>query len=388
MCRQRAYDPDDITTRHAAVLVDDEEGNTYFFDTTPYVGYKYGAVEKCSDVEVYKEYDILDGEKKEVLYYLREFLYKCTNNLMTKKESIFYQKYMIKALKYPSLNGHNAQCIYHLSKFKKIKFVRSVLVAHARKLDPYSKIVAKNRQVNPSLLEKKKKLILGQVDKWKNELAKVRSKNKIDRKLELELAKNIYQELKLLDDSLETRVPVGGENNRISNLTPRIFKEEGLNVVMIKPSAYYLGVRGTIREEMLPHGINPKYEYFTNLAEPTKITGLKPMIFSHTVGDTYERSMTGTANILLVKEKAKVLYTKKKKLRAELGKNIQNKQVTWTDGEKILWHPFVTNLVHTTDNPSEACLHFLIAHPEQQLMTRFMYPNPKLEEDSTTEKEN
>ena len=37
------------------------------------------------------------------------------------------------------------------------------------------------------------------------------------------------------------------------------------------------------------------------------------------------------------------------------------------------------NLVHTTDEPCEACLHFNISQPEQQLMTRFMYPNPIFE---------
>ena len=55
------------------------------------------------------------------------------------------------------------------------------------------------------------------------------------------------------------------------------------------------------------------------------------------------------------------------------------KQIRWYDGKDILWHPFVTNYIHSADNPSESSLHYLIGYPEHQLMTRFMYPNKKLE---------
>ena len=34
--------------------------------------------------------------------------------------------------------------------------------------------------------------------------------------------------------------------------------------------------------------------------------------------------------------------------------------------------------LRSTDNAVETGLHFLIAYPKYQIMTRFMYPNPKL----------
>lgn len=113
---------------------------------------------------------------------------------------------------------------------------------------------------------------------------------------------------------------------------------------------------------------------------PTDVTGIKSMIYSHPFGDTYERSMNGVSDVILLKGSALDLYIKKKQLRQELGKNMQFKEVNWFDNEKILWEPHVTNLVHNTDNPSEASMHFMIGYPEQQVMTRLMYPNPKLEE--------
>jgi len=69
----------------------------------------------------------------------------------------------------------------------------------------------------------------------------------------------------------------------------------------------------------------------------------------------------------------------KKNLREELGKDLFFKELLWYDGDNILWHPFVTNYIHVADNPSESSLHYLIGYPEHQLMTRFMYPNKKLE---------
>jgi len=68
----------------------------------------------------------------------------------------------------------------------------------------------------------------------------------------------------------------------------------------------------------------------------------------------------------------------KRKLRNELGKYVANQEVMWYDGNTIIWDPIITNLVHTTDDASEASMHYLSAYPEHQLMTRFMYPNPKL----------
>ena len=90
--------------------------------------------------------------------------------------------------------------------------------------------------------------------------------------------------------------------------------------------------------------------------------------------------MTGPANVYLVQGDAKKIGAEKKVLRQELAGDYYGKEYTWLDGQSMLWEKWSTNLVHSTDNPAEASLHFLIAYPEQQIMTRFMYPNPKLAE--------
>ena len=68
----------------------------------------------------------------------------------------------------------------------------------------------------------------------------------------------------------------------------------------------------------------------------------------------------------------------KKKIR-KIGGCLYKQEIIWTDNKPIIWGLFKTNLVHTTDNYSEASLHYLMGYKEHQLMTRFMYTNLKLD---------
>lgn len=376
VCRGRPYDPQDIVSKHVAVLLEDEKNNTYCFDATPYVASKYGTVDKLNHVnDFYQEYRTISDDAYELLFFLKELQYKASTNTLLAKDVPFYLQVVQEASNYDYLSGFVSQGYLTLSHFFQTKSDTDDLMKKSFEYNPYSR-------GNPDAIKKieqKKSLMQKQINIWKLELNDLLLSDK-DPKRQLELAQNIYQEMKVMDNSMEKYVDIFGTKMRMTNMTPRFFYENGLNVVMIKPSAYLIGVRATIRERFLKRGQGALFEYFTNLAMPTDVTGIKPMIYSHPFGDTYERSMNGVSDVILLKGNALDLYIKKKQLRKELGKNIQFKEVNWFDNEKILWEPHVTNLVHSTDNPSEASMHFMIGYPEQQVMTRFMYPNPKLEE--------
>lgn len=371
MARKRNYDPEDVTTKHAMLLVDDNDGNTYQYDAAPYVGYKYGYVERIDENRFYEEYDVLCESKLELLYIIRELIFKHSKKQLNREEIPYYEYVLNEGLKYPILKGYISCCYNLLSTYMGDDLKRMEMIKKAISLNPYDK-----RNINN--IEYKNKLIMNQINLWENEL-NILLKNGENLKRQLELAQNIVQERKLIDISLEKYLNIDGINIRISHISPRFFMENGLNVIMIKPSAYYLGVRGTIRERFLDRGNGAIDEYFTNLAKPTIEAGLIPALFSHSMGIDYKRSLNGTADVILLKKSVEELQMIKKTLRNELGKTIINRDVTWSDGQKILWHPFVTNLIHATDNPSESNLHYLIGYPEHQLMTRFMYPNPNLE---------
>lgn len=116
-----------------------------------------------------------------------------------------------------------------------------------------------------------------------------------------------------------------------------------------------------------------------NLNGNPSILGLKPMSYFHPHGLKYEFQMNGPNKVILVSENAKELNVKKHYIRNNMTRIIQNHFVNWFNGEKVLWDTNLnTNLVHTTDDSTEACIHLLSGYPEYQLFTRFNYPNPVL----------
>ncbi len=371
LCRQRPYDPLDVVSRHTAVLVDDAEGNTYFVDSTPYVGYKFGKVEKLSECMPYKEFSVIQGESFDLLLKMREVIYKCSKGLMNADSAKKYIKYIAPSMAYPFLNGHTSQCLYYLSQYITNPQIKSKLLQKSIELDPYESLAGRDIQK----CKYRKSLIIQQIIQWRHELDTLRQSH-FDPQKEFELARYIYQESKLMNENLETRIDLGEPHNRISNLTPRLFIEEGVNVVMLKPSAFFTNTQDEIVQKMIPDKNKIVYSYTANLANKREMTNLRPMLLSHTVGVDFEQAMYGKSQIFLVREPAQDLYKNKKILRANLAKEFHNKDVIWYDGSIINWNPDLLNLVHSTDDASEACLHFLIAQPEQQLMTRYMYPNP------------
>lgn len=377
LARRKMYQPEDITTKHALVLVDDEQGNTYQFDATPFVGHGYGTVKKLSEEQLYEEYVPIEGELDYILRKFRELMYQYNQKTMTPQDLNNYLDILEYSKKYPILNGFISYCYGLLSKLSSSQYESNLLLDKSVQYNPYNNIPSND---NKSRIELRRMMALEQIKLWQEELHELLKCPKGNERRQLELAQCIVQEMKLYDTTYEHYLNYNNINIPFSHLSPRFFQEEGLSVAAIKASAYYLGVRGTIRERILKRGNGAIGEYFTNLAMPTQESGIKPILYSHPLGDEYERSMNGQADIFLVKMPAEKLYKIKKSLRAELGKNIINREVIWSDGEPILWHPFVTNLVHSTDTPCEASLHYLMGYPEHQLMTRFMYPNPKLEE--------
>lgn len=308
----------------------------------------------------------------------KDFLYKASSHNLTSDEISFYYDIIECALKYPILDGYNSHCWYYMGKQMDNKTDADKCFLISQKINPYSHFFSDINDAKK--IAHKQGLILSQIQKWKEELCELQSVHSTDYKRQLELATYIFQEMKLMDGSLDTKIPFEGKLRSVSHMTPRMMLDNGFNVAMIKSSAYHLGVSATIRESLLKNSGVPIFEYQSNLSAPREITGIIPLIYSHPMGEMNFRPYQGISNIMLLKRPAMELYKIKKQLRSELGKNIQNREVMWNDGEKILWHPFTTNLVHTTDNPSETALHLLSGIPEQQLMTRFMYPNPKLEE--------
>ena len=379
LVRRPSYEPEDITTKHVIVLVDDDEGNTYEYDASPYVGPMYGSVKKIStNNRTYDEYVEVDEEIEFLLNLLRTFIHDSKDQKIYKADIAIYEKLFNYCMEYPILNGYTAHCLFKLAELSDNEYDRNRYIQIAQSLNPYT-------ISNPENYNRKIELYEQQIAIWEEELNELILSN-TDYKRQLELAQSIVGKKLYYDPEANRFLNYKGQLHMVSSLTPRFFYENNLNVVMIKPSAYSLGVQATIRESFLKKGRGSIDSYKVDLSKPTQATGIHPMIFSHPLGEKYIRSMMGTSNILLLNRSAADLYTKKQELRNTLGTKIINKTVTWCDQKPILWDKRVTNLVHSTDNPSEACLHYSIGYPEYSVMNRFMYPNPKLEENAKVKK--
>lgn len=195
---------------------------------------------------------------------------------------------------------------------------------------------------------------------------------------QLELSQAMTKEMLKLNSNLMHYANIDNKCYPITYLTPRFFYENNLNLVLIKPSSYKLGIQATVMDKFLTRGNGQTGEFMTNMGEKSELFGLKKMRIFHPHGYKYERSMNGPNKIFLLHKTPFETAQIKKEIRNGYGNNIKNKEVIWYDNKPILWDPIVTNLVHSTDDASEASLHYSSFAPEFQVMTRFMYPNPVL----------
>lgn len=338
------------------LLVDDEDNNTYLFDATPKVRYKAGYVELNKDI--YEDYTIIDGELENVFLRLRRINFLLDRGIFNDdiNEYISFLNY---TLKYEALSP------YINKLYDKIK---RILGVSTLKYDSMF-----NKNCNYDIIK-----MLKQVKIWSQELKDLVSSDK-DYKRQIELAQNITY---LQDVIFGKSAPICnlGTHYDMSELTPRVFLESNLNLVMIKPSAYIFNFENEVEMRFLEGKYNEIGEYFGSLGEKTDL-GLIPMKLFHPHGYKYVREMTGPTKIFLVNRSAEEVGAIKKKLRQEFKQRVKTNEVMWFDKEPIQWDPICLNFAHSSDDPCEACMGYTILYPEYQVMTRFMYPNPLIIEE-------
>lgn len=193
---------------------------------------------------------------------------------------------------------------------------------------------------------------------------------------QLDLIQNIHRIKIDLDYVKENKVFINGKLNKVSNLTPRFFYLSKLNTVIIKPSSFYIK-KGEEFARMMHGEKKMSSNYLANMGEKSKY-GIPIMNFFHPDGYKYSNEMNGLCNIFLVNESAENLLNRKRNIRKKYASLYEGKNIMWFNGKEIKWTSLGMNMVHSSDNSCEACCNFQSIFLESQLMTRFMYPNPKL----------
>lgn len=394
MVNRRPFDPPEKTySKHAIVVArDTATNNQWQLDSAPWMGYGYGTVSRMgTSDQIVDDYTVLTDEDMYVIDQIKNLrVVARTDSRLSQKQIACYRDIISEAEKQPHLRGFVGEAYAALSLQTDDAYQRQTFANKALELDPYR---GANKDVLPyaseyanfmSARQRLQEFTEIQCLIWEEELNDLRTvSDPTSLERQLQLAQWIVNERKFNDASLTKIITIGDRQHSVTELNPRFMKEMGLNVAIIKPSAYYLGVAATVNEALAAHSVQASYSF--DPTQPTQATGITPLLFSHSLAKSFERAYTGKNTVVLAQSSASELYNTKQHLRKELGRNIVGKLVRWTDGELIEWHPYSMNYLHTTDNPSEAALHALFGYPEYSPMNRWMYPNPQLEEGATDE---
>lgn len=389
MVNRRPFDPPEKTySKHAIVIVTDSEGGKWQLDSAPWMGYGYGKVCKIGDNDqVIYDYTVMTESDIEIIDEIKRLrLIARTDVPISGKSRDGYIKLLREAEDRPHLAGfvgeaYAAMCLKTDDPEQRMEYADKALCLDPfrganKEILPFTNIPEVYFDARNSLMRYTEE----QCKKWEGELNILMAEGgttQASLQRQLELAQWIVNERKFVDTSLALNVEIGGSNIPLTAFNPRMIREMGLNVAIIKPSAYHIGASATVREKMIRCGAIVA-EYDTNPVMPTNATHLEPLLFSHALAGEFEQAYTGKNTVLLVKASAEKLFHAKHYLRRTIGGRILGELVKWTDGNPVAWHPYAMNYVHTTDNPAEASVHFMFGYPEYSPMTRWMYPNPRL----------
>lgn len=365
------FDKNPSISTHYIVLVEYKE-KIYQADCTPSIGYKRGQVEEIGVNNFYDYYISLNNSSIESLDYVRTLLYKISNENINDDLIYNYINYLKLIQNDPITNGYVYKCLNLLY----AKATNTLLKQKIKKFADEFLL----QKINEERILKDGIFFADNhsyeyIKLLKEELDTLVREDKNYRR-QLEIAQFIMYEIIKYNKEYDKKLILNNRKVSFMNITPRLFLHTGFNVVLLKPSAYKANVDLIIKNRFSRD--NFIGEYYPNLGKKSELLGLMPMRLFHPVGYKYERSMYGPGDLFLIKAKAEEIKKIKKELRNSLAKEFDNKIVEWYDGGNILWDSRILNLVHTTDDPCEAGLHYLAGYPEYQVMTRFMYPNPNL----------
>lgn len=345
---------------HFSVLVNGINNKTYLVDVTPDIGYGFGEVNNLSNRDLYNKYIVLDSNDINIIDIIRNDIYNISKGIYNDKQidnyKIIRKFFSNKVFDGILLKYYN--CVY-MSNFDKLKSIM--------KIDFHDRVDCINNTYLQNELYKTKT-----IQNWQELLKKlvVESNNL---KEQQRIAQYICSELKL-----SRTIEINGNLIKLNHITPRLLWENEYNVVIIKSSAFLMGIQASCEDYVISKRKDIISSYMCNMGEKNMF-GLRPMAYFHPHGLKYEFQMNGPNKVVLVSENAKELNERKHYIRDNSTRIIQNHLVNWFNGEKVLWDTNLnTNLVHSTDDAVEASIHLLSGYPEYQSFTRFNYPNPVL----------
>ena len=224
--RQRKFESNDVLTLHVMLLIDDDLGNTYQYDATPFIGYKFGCVERIDVEKFYQEYVTIDDNLERYLKIFQEIMLKNKLGTIKKDDINFYKTMCFESQKFKILHGYCDAIANILIKYVDYEDEKN-LIQMIKSINPYSKYNINN-------VPKKWKIQIEQIKKWQKELEKLNTLESNDIKKKLELKQYINQEYMMINSIEEPRIFIDGKKVRISRINPRVLYENRKEIEKIK----------------------------------------------------------------------------------------------------------------------------------------------------------
>lgn len=344
LARKRIFDVDEITTTHVVVLVDSDDGHIYQLDPTPFPGYKYGSVDDVTYKKIYEEYVVIDYSINELLYSFRKIIYEDSLHKFNRSKIHCCLELCNSIHEFPILKGYAATVLKIVKKYIDTEYEKNKIQELINSIKPYNKINTEK------MIELKNKMQV-YFNEWVQELRDLQHSD-TDIKRQSELAIAITQERKWIDDSYEKFILINGKKTRISCVNPRFLYESHYNTIFCDSSQSKGLLSSVIKNKLLISG------YDVNLNLSAGDLRIVPITFFR---------LNNKINFNIIPDIISVLLLDSNSDNINL---LNNRQINNT-----FFDDFSQDSVC---NYSEQSLRFLIGYPEHQVMTKFMYPNPKL----------
>lgn len=209
--RKRPFDPEEITSIHFVLLVDNDS-NTYQVDATPFVGYKFGTVDNITNNKIYDEYIILDSDLRCILYEFRKGIYNCFIGDIREIDIYKYMDLCNIVYDYPFFKGYAYLLLKSLRRYADNN-KKDIIQNKMNILKPYN-------NSNEKKMCELRSIYIKEINKWREELNDLVLSKK-DTKRQLELLIWIDQELINSFGKKEETFSIDNNIMRYSSMNPR-----------------------------------------------------------------------------------------------------------------------------------------------------------------------
>lgn len=223
LARGKNYDPLNINTTHAVVLVEDDLENTYLFDASPFVGYNYGKVVNIKKEKIYEEFVILNNNMINIVNRIWEIPFLEKNEQINSNNYKIFLEFLEKYYDIKILHGLISKNLKLLSKYCTYDYEKNTLIKKSQEINTCDKKTLVYKQA-----------VKNRIKQYESEIKSINEFNK--RKLDLIQYK--ANESLILNSEKTLYSVINDKKIKLSYITPRLLYENNMSSILFHKSFF------------------------------------------------------------------------------------------------------------------------------------------------------